>query len=125
MKGFISLIVIIAIFLVAIIMVNIDYQRNETISFKEEMLDAKLLVTNYELALNRAMIGENLMTAEIDGNSEAILNIIVPTFTKCDSTIVSRLENKAEISLHCFTNIIMKDRTVFSNEFSKTIIIDS
>jgi hypothetical protein len=130
MKGFLSFIVIVAIFLVAITMVNINYQDNETISFKEEILDSKLLLINYELAMNKAMKGR-LLTAgaggTIDGNSSEVLEIITPPFTSCEARDMVLLAGgkSATVNLVCNTNVFVRGEIVFKNNFSDTITIKS
>ncbi len=123
MKGFVSFIAVIAIFIVSILIINVNYQINETMSFKEEMLNSKIIMTNYELALSRAMENQNLNTAEIDGNSDKILEKILPSFTNCSAQIKSRTILEAEIELTCNTNIEINNTPIFQNTFSKIIII--
>ncbi len=131
MKGFLSFIVVVAIFLVAITMVNVNYQDNETISFKEEILDSKLLLINYELAMNKAMKGRLLTDGAggtIDGNSLEVLDIITPAFTSCEAKditlgVPNPLPN-ATVNLDCSTNVLIRGETVFKNNFSDIITIN-
>ena len=127
MKGFLSFIVVVAIFLVAITMVNVNYQDNETISFKEEILDSKLLLINYELAMNKAMKGRLLTDGAggtIDGNSLEILDIITPAFTSCEAKNITLTGPNATVNLDCSTNVLIRGETVFKNNFSDIITIN-
>jgi len=122
-RGFISVVVIITIFLVTIILMNISYQDTETISFKERLLDEKLLLTDYELAMNRAMSGRPVSPASVDGNSAEVLAIIQPAFTTCTENRIEMVGQNAEVDLACTTDVGMAGETKYRNAFSKTVTI--
>ena len=125
MRGFVSVIVALGVFLVAILLINVNYYSGESFSYKEEMLSSKILMTNYEIALNRAMEGKNLGSANLDGASDEILEIITPVFTKCTAVKTILNASEADVFVNCVTNVVRDGETVFKNEFSKTIKINS
>jgi len=130
MRGFISVVVVLLIFVVSITMVTMSYQQNETISFKENILGAKFFLANYEITINDSQLGKNLTRQnadiEITDTSNEILSLILPGSTTCSkSPLIVESSSQGSFTLNCDTIVENTDGIIFRNEFSKLIRVQT
>jgi len=129
MKGFVSIIAVMAVFVLAVIMLSATSITPKNSSFKESFLDTKLFLGKYETLLNQKMqdfdwtLGEQEITDEIILVSEEIMPKIRPPQTQCYE-ISPQIENDYFVfHLSCLTKIISGGKTLFENSYTKKIYV--
>jgi hypothetical protein len=125
-RGFASVIAILAVFTVAIILLNISYQETESTDFKGNFSETALFLTAHELALEKAISDCNLPKSTkdclVDYNGQIIASS-APQNTTCRTFEFEEVNDRIRIILDCTTLIEDNKSIVFRNHFRKTFFI--
>jgi len=126
-KGFISIIAVMVVFVLAAIMLGTANTSPKNISFKENFSDTKVFLGNYEILLNQKMQdfdwtqNDAAISAEIEAVSEEILEEITPPQTQCEEIFPLPENDYFVFFLTCSTKVISGEKTFFENNYTKKI----
>lgn len=127
MKGFASVIAILAVFTVAIILLNTSYQETESTDFKGNFSETALFLTAHELALERAILDcdpEDSTEKCLADYNEQIIASSAPQNTACRTYSFPEMGTRTRVILDCITTFEDDKSTVFRNHFRKTFFIN-
>ncbi|MFA5357398.1 MAG: hypothetical protein WC308_00530 [archaeon] len=125
-RGFASVLAILAVFTVAIILLNRSYQETSSPDFKGNFSETALFLTTYELSIERAISDcdpiRNTNTCLTDYNDQIIASS-APKNTHCRTFFSDEANNRIRIILDCTTLVEDDKSIVFRNQFRKTFFI--
>lgn len=130
MKGFASVIVMLAVFATTLLLLNTSIASLENISVKENFSETAFFISNYEIALIHAAqdydwADQATVKQKITNDSASILTIITPQNTTCNTISTTNITisgEEANFTLEC-TTIIKSEETLFENRFQKQVTL--
>jgi hypothetical protein len=131
MKGFAGIILVLAIFVAAILLLSTSNQTKEDYSIKETFAETSLMLTNYEFILTQMAQDCDTPTIPlsdcVDSNATMLLDAMPETYITCTKINSARLvageTNAAYFNLSCTAQIKKQNDLLLNMTIEKKIII--
>ncbi|MDD3084163.1 MAG: hypothetical protein PHP82_04010 [Candidatus ainarchaeum sp.] len=129
-KGIMTILISISIFIVSITMLSGNYYYNERIDFSQQIIEAKIKITNYEMVLNQSIQDCNwdkpkteILNCIQENSIELEEKIFENSNLNCNNVNYNLIGNTASGMIICNKTINIKE-TVFIMDLNKNIILE-